>query len=335
MISNPFFLVSLLISALFAFFTVAVFVEVVLLLFKVKRGRVRHVLRIFPYISLLLDPLLNSFSVGSWLNPLNCGSCMQKILLSVVFPELKDHLDSHEISLLAYLGLGISHTVFSLAFMLFLIMTFYHASRMLWITCICGMALRRKMETETICSRKIGNVSLFSRLQKNNIQIFISEKITIPMATYSKAIFIPKDMVEKLPEEEFQAIVAHELEHLLWRDPVVRLLSQFVSAVFWWVPTRLWQQKLEFDQEIACDQSILRYGIAEEFLASALIKVTTAAREKHCETLCYFSNKKHASLRRVHMMLNVPAPPPKSWEWLSGSAVVVGSLIGLACVLWR
>jgi hypothetical protein len=30
---------------------------------------------------------LNSFSVGNGLNPLNCGSCAQKLLLTLFFPN--------------------------------------------------------------------------------------------------------------------------------------------------------------------------------------------------------------------------------------------------------
>ncbi len=48
MISNPFFLISILISALIAFATVVVIVESSLILFKIKQGRVRSILRFFP-----------------------------------------------------------------------------------------------------------------------------------------------------------------------------------------------------------------------------------------------------------------------------------------------
>lgn len=334
MISNPFFLISILISALIAFVTIVVIVESSLILFKIKQGRVQSILRFLPFISLFLDLLLNSFSIGYWLNPLNCSSCVQKLLLTLFFPELKNYLYSNEISLLTYLGSGISHTIFSVAFVLFSAMILYFTSRILFIAFIFARALRCMMESEDICSRPIENVLLASAVQENNVKIFASEKVTIPMATYSKAIFIPKEIVEKLPQGEFEAIVAHELEHVLWRDPTVRLFSQLISAIFWWVPTHSWQKKLEFDQEIACDQSILKYGFNEEFLASALVKVATTAKEKPYEALCYLSNEKHPSLRRVQMMLGLASTHSKRCEWVSYSVVVIGSIIGLMCVLW-
>ncbi len=213
-------------------------------------------------------------------------------------------------------------------------MILYFASRILFVSFIFARNLRYWMESEDICSRPIENILLASMVQENNVKIFASEKVAIPMATYSKAIFIPREIVEKLPQGEFEAIVAHELEHVLWRDPLVRLFSQLISAIFWWVPTLFWQKKLEFDQEIACDQSILKYGLNEEFLASALIKVATTAKEKPYEALCYLSNEKHPSLRRVQMMLGVASTYSKRYEWVSYSVAMIGAIIGLVCVLW-
>lgn len=334
MISNPFFLTSILFSALIAFVTVAALVESALILFKIKQGRARSILRFLPFISLFLDPMLNSFSIGYWLNPLNCSSCVQKLLLTFFFPELKSYLYSNQISLLTYLGSGHSHSIFSIAFVLFSAIIVYFGLRILVIAFSFSNTLRSRMESEDLCRRPIDNALLATAIEKSNVKIYATEKDTIPMATPFKAIFIPKEIIEKLPQSEFEAIVAHELEHVLWRDPAIRLFSQLISAVFWWVPTQLWQRKLEFDQEIACDQSISRYGIKREFLASALIKVATSVKEKPHEALCYLSNDKHPSLKRVQMMFGLPSTHSKFCEWISYSAVVAGSVIGLLCVLW-
>ncbi len=334
MISNPFFLLSILISALITFVTVVVIVESSLVLLKIKQGRARSILRFIPFLSLFLDLLLNCFNIGYWLNPLICGSCVQKLLLTLVFPELKDYLYSNEISLLSYLGLEISHTLFSIAFVLFCTLTLYFTSRLLFEGFILVRALRSMMNPEDICSRSIENILLADAVQKSNVQIFCSEKVVIPMATYSKAIFIPSKIVNEYPQREFEAIVAHELEHVLWRDQTVRLFSQLISEIFWWVPTNSWLKKLEFDQEIACDQSVLKYGFNKEFLASALVKVARTAKEKTYKTVCYLNNEKHPSLRRVQIMLGLASTNSKSCKWVSSAVVVVGSIIGLVCTLW-
>jgi beta-lactamase regulating signal transducer with metallopeptidase domain len=334
MSSNPFFLISILINALVTFVTVVVVVESFLVIFKIKQGRVRSILRFFPFLSLFLDLLWNSFSVGYWLNPLNCGSCVQKLLLTFFFPELKNYLYSNEISLLTYLGLEISHTVFSIAFVLFWIMTLYFTSRLLFEGFILAKVLRSMRKSEDICSRSIKNILLAAALQKSNVTIFSSEKVTIPMATYPKTIFIPSEIVKEFTQEEFETIVAHELEHVLWKDPTIRLFSQLISKIFWWVPTGSWKKKLEFDQEIACDQSILKYGFKEEFLASALMKVTRSAKKKTYKTICYLSNEKHPSVRRIQIMLGLVSTSSRSYKWVNCTVVTIGSFIALVCALW-
>lgn len=333
MISNPFFLISILISALIAFFTVVIIVESSIILFNIKQGRTRSILRFFPFISLSLDLLLHTFSIGHWLNPLNCSSCVQKFFLTVFFPNLKSYLYSNEVSLLTYLGAGISHTIFSIMFGVFLVITLYFILRVLFSTFVFAKALQDKITPEDICTRSIKNVLLLAAIQKNNIKIFASEEVKIPMVTCFKAIFIPRKIIE-IPQGEFEAIIAHELEHLLRKDPIIRLFSQLISSIFWWVPTHSWRKKLELDQEIACDQSISKYGLNKEFLASALMKVATTARKKSCEAFCYLNDKKHPLLRRLEMMLDLTSPHSKYCEWVSYSIFIMGSTVGLACVLW-
>ena len=255
-------------------------------------------------------------------------------MLSFLFPDLKDYLHSNEISLLSFLGKELSHTIFSIAFVLFTAVTIFFTSRILFAAHILSVTLRSMMKPEDICHRPINNILLSAELQKNHVKLFSCEKFTIPMATYSKAIFIPKKFVEDLPQKEFEAIVAHELEHILWKDPTVRLFLQIISAIFWWVPTASWKKKLDFDQEIACDQSILKYGCKEEFLASAVYKVASAAKEKTCEILCYLSNDQHPSLQRIQMMLGLSSSDSHRNYWVNFSAIIAGTTLILVCALY-
>lgn len=292
----------------------------------------QSILRFLPFLSLFLDLLSNSFSVSSWLNPLSCSSCVQKLLLMLFFPELKAYLYSNEMSLINYLGSGISHIIFSVVFIAFSAMSLYFTSRLILEAFILARALRPMMKSENIYRFPIGNALLADAVQKNKVKIFTSEKVTIPMATYSKAIFIPKEL-EKLPQEEFEAIISHELEHVLWRDPILRLFAHLIAAIFWWVPSSSWLKKLEFDQEVSCDQSILKYGFKKEFLAAALIKVAMTARKEAYEALCYLSNKRHPALRRVQIMLDLVSTHSTRYEWVSCVVVGIVVIIGIICAL--
>ena len=332
MISDPFFLISLLISPLIAFASTAVVVESVLIFFKIKQGRTSFILRLLPSISLFLDTLSSSLSIGYWLNPLNCSSCVQKVLLTLFFPELKNYLDTNKISLLSHLGSGVSHTVFSVVFITFSIVVLYFTLCKLFEGFILSKTLQSMMKCESICSRPIENRLLSAALEENKAKIFESENIDIPMATYSKAIFMPKNIVEQYPQGEFEAILAHELEHVRWKDPIVRFFMQLLIGIFWWVPTRSWLKKLEFDQEIACDHSILKYGIKEDFLVSAMLKVTAATKKETHLALCYLSTEKHPILLRLQIILGLSTTYSKRHSRISFIVLAVGLIISILCV---
>lgn len=332
MMNNPLFLISILISALIAFGVIVVFVEICFVIFKIKQTRLRSVLRILPFVGLMGDLILNSVSLGHWLNPLYCGSCIQKILLTYFYPDLKTYLYINEISLLKYFGAKLSHAVFSLIFIVFLIMTFASVLRFLAELLLSARSLRTLARTETLCNRPIENLLLLSTLAKYRVKIFVTKKITIPMATYNKSIFISKEIVENIPQNEFEAIIAHELEHIKWKDPIIRLLSHFISAIFWWVPTQAWQKKLEFDQEVACDQSISTYGCQKEYLASALVNVATLSQEKIHKTLCYLNDGSSPLLKRLYMMID-SSKYSKGYKYLSYIIAIVGAIFTVLCAL--
>src|ERR1700733_9044740 len=114
MMTNPFYLLSILCSSLLAFFTVALAIDLCVALFKIKAPRVRASLRLLPFVSLVVDFLFNRFSIAPWINPLSCSSCVQKFFLSQFHPELKAYLYENEISLTHHLGLGHEHPFFAL-----------------------------------------------------------------------------------------------------------------------------------------------------------------------------------------------------------------------------
>lgn len=336
MSSNPFFLISILISAILAFSIVAFLVEIVLIVLikfpKANTGRVRVVLRTLPFISLFSDLIPSSFSLGHLFNPLNCTSCVQKVVLTLFFPDFKTYLYSNEISLLRYLGEGTSHTLFQVIGISLITMTLYFVGRKIYEVFAMTRLLRAMERTCVLSQRPIENRLLGQALSKRCVKIYVSAELEVPLATYSKAIFISQLIEEDFPQDEFEAVLAHELEHIWWRDPLLRLFLQLIGAVFWWVPTYWYRKRLEFDQEVACDQCILRYGYRERSLASAVMKVSAQVKGRSSELLCYLIKKKHDSVRRLESMLGAgEQPSSRHFEWVSFILVVFFSIVICVC----
>lgn len=94
---------------------------------------------------------------------------------------------------------------------------------------------------------------------------------------WSPRIHLPRDLVYRLDAPALSAILLHEYEHLRRRDPARLLLLRAVSAVwFFFVP--LWPliRRLRTTAELACDEAVVRAGVAPEVLARALAQVLHA-----------------------------------------------------------
>ncbi|MBA3721685.1 MAG: M48 family metalloprotease [Parachlamydiaceae bacterium] len=156
------------------------------------------------------------------------------------------------------------------------------------------------------CARAIINENLQNNLEQLNGLILLSDKIQIPFAAYKHFIVFPRNLINDLSQEEFEAVVAHELEHLRWKDPSLKLLCTTLCALFWWIPTNWWLQRLEADQERASDSSVYKYGIDLHALAAAVIKVVRKAKHKKKEiaATCQLTTASNAHTKRLEDILD-------------------------------
>ena len=330
MISNPFYLLTVVISAMIAFFTMHFMIESVIGVFRVRSSRMRSILRLFPFFSLIVDLLFNRLSLARWINPLSCVSCVQKFVLESFFPQLKTYLDENEISLVNYLGESYQSGFFAAVYILFIgIASLFFIGKLMRIF-LSVYSLRYSLKNHEVCNLMIKNPLLTAMLQKYQVKIYRSDLVSIPMASYPDAIIIPNKILGMLSQEECEAVIAHELEHIKCQDPMMRLFYHLVAAVFWWVPTGFLMKKIENDQEMACDRSVLRYGIRGESIASALVKV--AKHAKASPVFCYFTHQAHPLRIRLEAALGICSTVEENIFQLSIPGIALGLLILFTCV---
>ncbi len=296
---NPFSLLSFVLSSWLAFTTVAFAVESFFLIFRIQHFRLRAFLRLLPFASLGIDLFFKRLSLGDYFNPLSCASCVQKFFLEQFTPQLKEYLYSNRISLVTHLDGQIGW------FSMFL----------LWVFCGVGLLMLSKRAVEMlllrrqvqkliheaeISQRSVQSPMLRLMLQRFNVRLLESDKILIPVALAPNRILLPKE--NETTQEEFEAIISHELEHLRFKDPLMRLLFEATAALFWWLPLRGWINRIERDQEIASDQAIFNYGIEPHSLAEAILKVSRRSKNR-TEALCFFATRTKMSMSRLKLLL--------------------------------
>lgn len=331
---NPFALLSILSSTFLAFVTMAFALEVIFKIFTIGHARIKAILRLLPFVALFIDLVFNQISLAHWINPLSCSSCVQKLLLTVFFPELKSYLSFHEISLVSYLNLQFQHSILiipsaviiliSLFFVLQKFVESYHLIR----------SLKSIIKNSTICPRIIENPLLAAVIMQNTVKIYVSEEIPSPLATINHTILLPKASLDNWTQKEFEAVIAHEWEHIKYHDPLFKLFYQLTAALFWWIPTRFWEDKTELDQEVACDQNIGKYGIEKESIACAITK-TIKTHIEFSRALCYLITEKHPTMIRLKAILDPRCAADSKFIWHHLLGISLAGIFLLVCVSWQ
>ena len=94
-------------------------------------------------------------------------------------------------------------------------------------------------------------------------------------------LLLPRDLLPELDDAERDALLAHELAHVLRRDHWVRFLEIGATALFWWYPVAWWSRSaLRRAEERCCDEWVLRAlpGSARAY-ASGILKSLTFLSE--------------------------------------------------------
>jgi beta-lactamase regulating signal transducer with metallopeptidase domain len=333
MINSPFYLISIVFSTLLAFFTMAALVEIVLNALDRKKYRTRFLMRLIPYGTLLMDRIFGCFSLGNWFNPLNCESCVQKVVLEAYYPDLQQYLSENQVSLLRHLSFENSHMIFGVVFYLFFGISLFKLAQVVYQSVSVNRALQGLKNHREEYLRPIQNKSLQGLLGQYQAKIWVTSEVSGPMVAWNKDIYLPKEIAAGLDQQEFESILAHEMEHVRWKDSWVNLVLRGIAAAFWWIPMESWYRSVEQDQEMACDAKVVRYDLEEEYLASALVKVSKELKIKSVKAFCYFAKSSGRTKNRLEALLSDAAPYKITGYYCL--TVLLATLILLVCFILK
>jgi hypothetical protein len=239
------------VNSFLSFFTAILLIEVFLKLFWIKHSRTLAVCRILPFFKICIDLCLYHFSHWALLeaNPLLAEKGSR--VLSVMFKP--------------YAGVQLSlqnGRTFSPADLLAL------SVDPLWVRCVVLIAGMGSIVAVFLLAMRFFREK---KLLQGPVQV------TSP-CLIGKRILFPASLVPVLTHEEIDAVIAHEMAHFRWKDCAVRMALLFVAAVFWWIPNKWWQRRVEEVQEMAADAAVLQAGIPGHVLASAMLKTAQNAK---------------------------------------------------------
>lgn len=117
-----------------------------------------------------------------------------------------------------------------------------------------------------------------------------------------KKIYLPLNLADSLSQVQYEAILGHELDHLVWYDGLCRFIGYLLCHLFWWVPTQRWMNHLEQAQEIACDASILHLDMLSLDLASGILDSFKQAKHDAHLMVSHLNGNRFLSKRFARMI---------------------------------
>jgi beta-lactamase regulating signal transducer with metallopeptidase domain len=87
-------------------------------------------------------------------------------------------------------------------------------------------------------------------------------------------VTIPGGLSATLSESELEAVVLHELAHAKRADNWTSAFAHAVVSIFWFYPLLWWiERRLFSERERACDEMVVRAGVAPEDYVAGILKV--------------------------------------------------------------
>lgn len=297
-------------NSFIVFIFLALLIECSFFVFGIKSSRIRALCRSLAVIKLPFDFLIFSLygeSVFVNFNPFSCEMYVQGLLMNL-FPaqiQIKLHGMEHLI-VPEYIIAQLPATWLSIFIIGITTITVGITARKFIQYLNFLKSLNKILHSSPHCTRLISNKYLQGKLLKLDVLILTSSLVHTPLAASQRYIIFPENLVNEFSQEEYEAVIAHEVEHLRWKDPLFKLFCITICTLFWWIPTAWWLKRLEADQEEASDAALRRYGLDTYPLATALMKVMNSARSLRSQiaAICYLDTSRSTHIRRLEKMLS-------------------------------
>jgi beta-lactamase regulating signal transducer with metallopeptidase domain len=169
---------------------------------------------------------------------------------------------------------------------------------------------------------------------RRSVELLESALIQTPlMAGYLKPVILfPMGMINRLDPAEAEAILAHELGHILHHDYLWNLLQSLVETLFYFHPAVWWlSAKIRQEREMAADDAAIRLTGNPLAYAKTLVSVQEMAFARAAGTAAFaFAGARKSQLfHRIQHILNVKSPKNFNMEKMVGTLAVVLVLLGL------
>lgn len=151
------------------------------------------------------------------------------------------------------------------------------------------------------------------------------------MGFIKPVIFFPIGMINKLSEKEVEAILAHELAHILRHDYLFNILQSLIESLFYYHPAVWWlSNQVRIEREHACDDHAIALTGNKLNYAKALVNVQELSQQSAYLVPGFAGHQKNQLLQRLQRLFAPPSFKINAMEkWLT-TIIVLFTVIALA-----
>jgi len=155
-------------------------------------------------------------------------------------------------------------------------------------------------------------------------------KTPIVLGYFKPAVIIPVGMLTGIPENQIEAIIAHELAHIRRNDYIINVIQTIIETVFFFHPA-VWyiSSKIRNERENCCDDIAIKVCDGNLTYAKALVSIQEFSLGKHYAAVAFSGQKKHL-LNRIKRIVMKPKMKSGLIDKLIALFIIVSAAVALS-----
>ena len=192
-----------------------------------------------------------------------------------------------------------------------------------------NLGSRQRVEAESYANKVLRAICVKADI-RHVPYLSRSSDIKSPVCLPRREICLPDWAFDDMPEAEFKSLLAHELGHMVRRDPLMLMALQMLSRIFFFQPLFILARKRLTDiAELAADEWAANLAADSRAVANALFICATKIHEtRQIQWGLAMAGNKSILKRRVERLISAQSDPFKTTSKIAKSTLVMG-VIGL------
>jgi bla regulator protein blaR1 len=165
------------------------------------------------------------------------------------------------------------------------------------------------------------------------VTVLESALVKVPMAMghLKPVILLPMGLVTGLPREQVEALLAHELAHILRRDYLINMLQNMMDIFYFFHPGIRWISSLvRNERENCCDDIAVSCAVDSMIYAKALTNIQEADNfPRNLEPAVAVTGKVPHLFNRIKRLLKPSRPASQFREGFVGALIMIVCIVSL------